>query len=79
MKLRKNRTNAILIGIITLFWLAFSLALPFRLVGDDPHYFTALATFHGNLFAYLVHVYQTWSSRLVGEALNVLLVHHIRL
>lgn len=79
MKLRKNRTNAILIGIIALFWLAFSLALPFRLVGDDPHYFTALATFHGNLFAYLVHVYQTWSSRLVGEALNVLLVHHIRL
>ena len=62
MKIIKNRRNFILISLIALFWLTFSLALPFRLVGDDPHYFTALHDFHGNLISYLVNDYKTWSS-----------------
>lgn len=79
MKIIKNRRNFILISLIALFWLTFSLALPFRLVGDDPQYFTALHDFHGNLISYLVNVYKTWSSRMIGDGLNVLLVHHVRL
>lgn len=79
MKIIKNRRNFILISLIALFWLTFSLALPFRLVGDDPQYFTALHDFHGNLISYLVNDYKTWSSRMIGDGLNVLLVHHVRL
>ncbi|MCL1801404.1 MAG: hypothetical protein FWG25_08610, partial [Promicromonosporaceae bacterium] len=60
--------------------LLFWLYLPFNWVGDD-HWFRDVVeiNFAGNVFAYLAHRYESWTSRIFIELVMVTVIQHIRI